>query len=252
MNKQKSSLKKIKALVSEKTSGFASNVAEAILLILSSLPYLLGERSLSRAMENIGIILDGYDPNKLRKSFFNLRNRGYLDKNYQLTKQGWEKIKSLTPVYTKPQHWDGQWYLVIFDIPESHKQKREILRNKLKDLGFGMLQKSVWLSPYNYLEIISKLISFYRINLHVLTAVTSRIGEENDLALAKRVWPLDKINKAYQEFIEKYKKAKKTDISGRFFYLSILKQDPQLPIELLPSSWVGQEAIKIAKRLSWI
>jgi len=34
--------------------------------------------------------------------------------------------------------------IVIFDIPESEKRKREWLRCALKNLGFEMLQKSVW------------------------------------------------------------------------------------------------------------
>lgn len=214
--------------------------------------YLFSERSLGRAMENISIIIDGYNPDKLRQSFFNLKHRGYLDKNYQLTRRGWEKIKSLTPIYNKPKHWDGNWYLVVFDIPERLKRKRNILREKLINLGFGMLQKSIWLSPYNYLEVINKLVNYYKTNDYVLTTITSNIDNQADKVLAQRVWPLKKINRAYQEFISKYRRAKKTDISGKFLYLSILKQDPQLPIELLPEDWREGEAARIAKRLGWI
>lgn len=249
---KKSSLKKTKKIISKATSGLANHFIEAALLILSSLPYLLSERSLGRAMENIGIILDGYDPEKLRKNFFNLRSRGYLNRDFQITKQGWEKIKSLTPIYNKPKHWDGNWYLVVFDIPERQERKRKILREKLKDLGFGMLQKSIWLSPYNYLGVVNKLVDYYHINDYVLTTTTSNIDNQDDSVLAQKVWPLKKTNKLYQEFIQKYRKAKKSDISGKFLYLSILKQDPQLPKGLLPDGWRGGETARIARRLGWI
>jgi CRISPR-associated endonuclease Cas2 len=43
---------------------------------------------------------------------------------------------------------DGIWKLVIFDIPEKHKKVRNILRAKLKQLGFKKWQNSIWLSPY--------------------------------------------------------------------------------------------------------
>ncbi|MDO8621372.1 MAG: CRISPR-associated endonuclease Cas2 [Candidatus Levybacteria bacterium] len=40
--------------------------------------------------------------------------------------------------------WDGFWRVVIFDIPEDSRNAREFLREKLKDLGFKQLQKSVF------------------------------------------------------------------------------------------------------------
>ena len=48
----------------------------------------------------------------------------------------------------KPAKWDGEWRVVIFDIPERFKKAREALRNKLKDLGFVKLQESVFVFPY--------------------------------------------------------------------------------------------------------
>ena len=37
--------------------------------------------------------------------------------------------------------------IIIFDIPEEHKNKRNWLRVELKILGFVPIQKSVWLGP---------------------------------------------------------------------------------------------------------
>lgn len=248
----RASFKETRAKIIKKTFGLASNIMETILLVLSAMPYFLSERSLGRAMENVGIILDGYDPKKLRRSFFNLKNRKYLDKKNRITERGWQKIKSLAPSYQKLTHWDGQWRLVVFDIPERLRQKRDILRDKLIALGFGMLQKSIWLSPYNYLEVIEKLVGYYKINNYVLATTTSNIGNQDDKFLAETVWHLNKISQAYKEFIIKYQKAEKPDISGKFFYLFILKQDPQLPVELLPKDWQGGKAAKIAKKKKWI
>ncbi len=49
----------------------------------------------------------------------------------------------------KSKKWDGKWRVLIFDIPEKIRSKRDFLRNELKDFGFYQLQRSVWVYPYN-------------------------------------------------------------------------------------------------------
>ena len=49
----------------------------------------------------------------------------------------------------KPKKWDGKWRILLFDISEKLKIKREALRGKLKELAFYQLQKSVWIHPYD-------------------------------------------------------------------------------------------------------
>ncbi|TSC52387.1 MAG: phenylacetic acid degradation operon negative regulatory protein [Parcubacteria group bacterium LiPW_39] len=48
----------------------------------------------------------------------------------------------------KPKKWDGRWRIVIFDIPEKFKMAREAIRQKLQNLGFCQIQKSVFAVPY--------------------------------------------------------------------------------------------------------
>ncbi|MDO8515197.1 MAG: CRISPR-associated endonuclease Cas2 [bacterium] len=50
---------------------------------------------------------------------------------------------------SKPVVWDGKWRIVIFDLPEKEgKRTRDVFRNKLKDLGFILLQRSVFVCPW--------------------------------------------------------------------------------------------------------
>lgn len=42
--------------------------------------------------------------------------------------------------------WDGMWRVVIFDIPEDSRNAREFFREKLRNLGFQQLQKSVFIT----------------------------------------------------------------------------------------------------------
>ncbi len=49
---------------------------------------------------------------------------------------------------TLPSRWDGKWRIVIWDIPESSRNQRNIMRYLLKALGFYQLQKSVFITPF--------------------------------------------------------------------------------------------------------
>lgn len=90
----------------------------------------------------------------LARAFKRLRENGFLelidDKQliYRLTDSGkdkalWIKMKMLN------EPWDGKWRIVIWDIPEKRRIARDVLRYKLKILGFERLQKSVWVSKKN-------------------------------------------------------------------------------------------------------
>lgn len=56
------------------------------------------------------------------------------------------------------EKWDGKWRLVIWDIPEKRRSTRDLLRHKLKQLGFQCLQKSVWMSKKNCTKIMREFI----------------------------------------------------------------------------------------------
>lgn len=67
----------------------------------------------------------------------------------------------------KPEKWDDKWRMVIFDIPEKKKKAREALRNKLKDLGFKELQKSVFIHPYECEDEIDFITEVFEIRSYV-------------------------------------------------------------------------------------
>ncbi len=49
---------------------------------------------------------------------------------------------------SKPKRWDGKWRIIIFDVPEKLRGKRDLLRKELNNFGFTQLQRSVWAYPY--------------------------------------------------------------------------------------------------------
>jgi phenylacetic acid degradation operon negative regulatory protein len=91
-----------------------------------------------------------------RNTVYNLAKRGAIEiikKNSQrflkLTAKGELEallVKAKMPVQEK---WDGKWRMIIFDIPEETKVKRDQLRELLKKNNFYKLQASVYIYPYS-------------------------------------------------------------------------------------------------------
>lgn len=78
----------------------------------------------------------------------------------------------------KPDRWDGQWRLVIFDIPESRKKAREALRFHLERLGFYPLQKSAFVHPHECKNEIDFLIELYDVRPFVRQITAFHIDNE--------------------------------------------------------------------------
>jgi phenylacetic acid degradation operon negative regulatory protein len=66
----------------------------------------------------------------------------------QLTSKGQLQTLLLKSRLPRTKTWDGKWRLVMFDIPEQSKYKRDQLRTLLKKDGFAKIQESVFISPY--------------------------------------------------------------------------------------------------------
>ncbi|MBI4226386.1 hypothetical protein HY612_04720 [Candidatus Roizmanbacteria bacterium] len=57
-------------------------------------------------------------------------------------------LRSLLDLKKKEKKWQGKWFLVIFDVPEIQRNKRNYLRSFLHYIGFYPYQQSVYVFPY--------------------------------------------------------------------------------------------------------
>jgi len=88
---------------------------------------------------------------KLKKSRLIKIYQKNKQKYIELTPKGKLKLSSRTLrdlMIDTSQPWDKKWRIIIFDIPEDKKDKREAFRRKLEALGFYQFQKSVFVFPY--------------------------------------------------------------------------------------------------------
>ena len=77
-------------------------------------------------------------------------------------------ITSLT--IDTPAVWNGQWHMVVFDIPSRHNTSRYILTSQLRRLGFVMVQDSVWVHPYPCSDIIQQITAYANLQPFVTIA----------------------------------------------------------------------------------
>jgi len=104
----------------------------------------------------------------------------------RLTKAGKHKLKEYELEnwsITRPKKWDNKYRVIIFDIKEWKRDKRDKIRWWLYKLGFIRLQNSVWVYPYDCEEIIALLKANYQIGKEILIIEATKI--ENDQWLKK-------------------------------------------------------------------
>ncbi len=99
---------------------------------------------------------------RLEKSGFvkkqNKNGKSYWSRTVKIVKNRFFRTKNFN---TQPLTNNLQKIIIIFDISEKEKRKRNWLRYALKNLGYKMLQKSVWLGdaslPREFLEELKNL-----------------------------------------------------------------------------------------------
>jgi len=126
---------------------------------------------------------------KFTNAFYYLKNRGLIKiKNRKgqiyisLTEEGKKRagkyqIDELK--IKKSRRWDKKWRVLIFDIQDKHKIKREALRGKIKELGLYQLQKSVWVYPYKFQKEIGLLRDFFGLNNDEMKVITAAEIEDD-------------------------------------------------------------------------
>jgi len=133
-----------------------------------------------------------HKPKSTVNAFYRLYKQGYIaleKKRHQyyisLTQEGRKKAgfyQINTLEIRKPKQWDKKWRIVMFDIPHRNRFVREALRGALKQLGFHLLQKSVWIHPFACKDEIDLLRSFFGLTLDELRLVVAQdIGESTNL-----------------------------------------------------------------------
>ncbi len=122
------------------------------------------------------------------KTLQNLQNNKLIEK----TIQGDKIMFTITPqgravflkrhIYelkvNKLGTWDKIWRVVLFDIPNAAGKQRDLLRDRLKKMGFYQFQKSAFIIPYPCRRELEAILEYYNLFDYVTYLETSCISGE--------------------------------------------------------------------------
>lgn len=183
------------------------------------------------------------------------RRNGWIKKSSrhampEITQSGKKRLTGIIPQYDQMRHWDGRLHLATYDVPETKADERHLLRDTLRNIGCGRLQDSVWITPYNPVDTLRSFIDHHDLMGTIIVSDIGKdgaIGEEDVRALIVRVYRLEELNQRYIEWLKETEDGIDHWMIIRF--LTILKDDPQLPFTLLPPWWKGDKAYNRVKPL---
>jgi len=174
---------------------------------------------------------------------------------FRLTQAG--RIRALgdrDPEASWNRTWDGRWRLILFDLPESCRAKRNQLRRYLRSRGFGYLQNSVWVTADSIDEQRS-LLAGGPVNVESLLFLEARpAAGETDAEIVAGAWDFRELNRRYSEYRKVLHQRPRRCLPNtadaktlhqwlrgeRDAWLTVMSCDPLLPATLLPPDYVGR------------
>ncbi len=112
------------------------------------------------------------------QQIYHLEKSGHFNKNGFSSKGFLKVLKAKLWFSNNEKKWDKKWRIVIFDIPEKKRNLRGHFRDSLKNIGFKILQNSIWISPYGDFEDIKTLAKHYKVEKYVVLIYADKISND--------------------------------------------------------------------------
>ncbi len=158
--------------------------------------------------------------------------------------------------------WNGWWYVLSYDIPETDRKFRDGLRRSLARLGLGQLHKSVWISPRDIRAVYEDLheaagIRFVSYLLEARTVLGRRPED-----LVREAWDFEAVARRHRWYTNEYRALLDQALSRHpsaetasrlaqeelLAYRAAMEGDPLLPRKLLPTGYEGRDVFELHRR----
>lgn len=172
------------------------------------------------------------------------------------------------PAYHRPgkfwdSRWNGIWYTLIFDVPETERHYRDTLRGFLKRMHMGCLQKSVWITPRDIRPEYADLERAASVNTVSYLLESRTVLQQETQELVLDAWDFAKLHELQSRYIAVYsnnlqqlkKEAFDEDALMSLLYqeaeayIQCMRPDPLLPAELLPQEYLGRKVFALHNTL---
>lgn len=145
-------------------------------------------------------------------------------------------------LFLKNLKWDGFWRIIVFNIKEAERYKRDKLRNYLIKIKFAPVSSGVWVSPLPILGVLNDFSD----GIIYIEGKLQKKDEEKILLYHK----IMEINNEYGRLCMALKRARNLQERDtipllRSKFLEIFANDPHLPKELLPKDFLGDKVKRL-------
>lgn len=179
--------------------------------------------------------------------------------SYRLTSVGFSQLCFQFPFFRfLKEEWDGKWRIISYEIPESKREIRDRLRREMQGWGLGPWHRSFWLTPHPVFERLKELVVGKEEEKYIQAFSADHSFGERTI-LIEKVWMIKELDKKYREMFKKWHDilAKDGDKIEKFLlviseYVTLLREDPGLPKQLIGEQWIGFEANNIFKEIKSI
>jgi len=181
------------------------NAAEITLAILGGLGIVALTLVAPNVIYAVGKILEteiGRKPtrkdiqNRVARTFYYLKQHDLIklkptagDLKIYLTKFGRSKLRDIgfeNLTIDKPRRWNKKWWQVAADIPtKEHKNDADEFRDKLKDMGFYPLQRTLWFYPFDPRKELESVLRRYDIGRFVTVMEVNRLDKSDEKIMKK-------------------------------------------------------------------
>jgi phenylacetic acid degradation operon negative regulatory protein len=136
----------------------------------------------------------------------------------------------------------GPWTVLWHQIPEQRRLERARLGRRLRFLGFGSVQDSVWVAPQDHSSEVGELLDELGVARHGTVFVSSVRPGPGLAALVARAWDLTGLEERYEAFCSEFSRYASISLGDRDAFMvrtrlmhtfrAFAQLDPELPDEL--------------------
>jgi phenylacetic acid degradation operon negative regulatory protein len=147
------------------------------------------------------------------------------------------------------------WTMLTFSLPEAWRRKRYELRARLTWAGFGPLQNGAWLAPAKV--DVSAIVGELGLARHVRAFYVHPAPPTDPAAVIRESFDLDALAERYRTFRANWRDPSKSGAADALVttlrlstqWLRIIRDDPRVPLHLLPANWPAIEAQRLFRSL---
>ncbi|RKX38841.1 MAG: hypothetical protein DRP64_15100 [Verrucomicrobia bacterium] len=202
---------------------------------------------------------------RLSKQGLLAKRQGLDTPRLEITKAGADSLEA----YFRPdiwwnRKWNGIWYMLVYDVPETDRSYRNTLRQFLKKQRMGCFQKSVWITPHDIRPQYSDLKEAAALEVFACLFEARTVLGMPAERVVWEAWDFDTLYDVQQRFCEVYgenleilRGVAVPDLDSLMrlageeidAYRSAFANDPLLPGRLLPLDYKGKEAYGLHRQL---